>query len=77
VAGEAGGDVVLLPDHRTFWRLVSPQRRPRGAQETLVTSHLAGNTHIASTTCYGDSFTFLYVDDVRTSEETPMGLHGL
>jgi hypothetical protein len=25
---------------------------------------------LASTACYGDSFTFLYVDDVRTSEET-------
>jgi hypothetical protein len=24
----------------------------------------------ASTACYGDSFTFLYVDDVRTSQET-------
>jgi hypothetical protein len=23
----------------------------------------------ASTACYGDSFTFLYVDDVRTSQE--------
>jgi hypothetical protein len=22
-----------------------------------------------STTCYGDNFTFLYVDDVRTSQE--------
>jgi hypothetical protein len=25
--------------------------------------------------CYGNSFTFLYVDDVRTSQETPMDLH--
>jgi hypothetical protein len=25
----------------------------------------------------GDIFTFLYVDYVRTSQETPMGLHGL
>jgi hypothetical protein len=24
----------------------------------------------ASTDCYGDSFTFLYIDDVRTSQET-------
>jgi hypothetical protein len=24
----------------------------------------------ASTTCYGDSFTILYVDEVRTSQET-------
>jgi hypothetical protein len=24
----------------------------------------------ASTACYGDSFTFLFVDDVRTSQET-------
>jgi hypothetical protein len=31
----------------------------------------------ASTACYGHSFTLLYVDDVRTSQETPMGLHGL
>jgi hypothetical protein len=30
-----------------------------------------------STACYGDSFTLIYVDYVRTSEETPMGLHGL
>jgi hypothetical protein len=25
---------------------------------------------MASTVCYGDIFTFLYVDDVRTSQET-------
>jgi hypothetical protein len=32
----------------------------------------------ASTVCYGDNFTFVYVDDVRTSQETPMSsLHGL
>jgi hypothetical protein len=30
-----------------------------------------------STACYRDSFTFLYVDDVRTSQETRTGLHGL
>jgi hypothetical protein len=27
----------------------------------------------ATTVCYGDSFTLLYVDDIRTSQETPMG----
>jgi hypothetical protein len=27
--------------------------------------------------CYGDSFTFVYVHDVRTSQETPIGLHVL
>jgi hypothetical protein len=27
--------------------------------------------------CYGDSFTFLYVGDVRTLQETPMDPHGL
>jgi hypothetical protein len=26
-----------------------------------------------STACYGDRFTFLYVDDVRTSHETHQG----
>jgi hypothetical protein len=26
--------------------------------------------------CYRDRFTFLYVDGVRTSQETHMGLHG-
>jgi hypothetical protein len=30
----------------------------------------------ASTACYGDNFTLLYVD-VRTSQETPVNLHGL
>jgi hypothetical protein len=35
-------------------------------------------TLYASTTCYGDSFTFFYyVDEIRTSLETHMGLHGL
>jgi hypothetical protein len=35
-------------------------------------------THLwASTTYYRDSFTFLYVDDVRTSQETPVVLHDL
>jgi hypothetical protein len=34
-------------------------------------------THLCiSTACYGDSFTFLY-EDVRTSQETPIHLHGL
>jgi hypothetical protein len=31
----------------------------------------------AFTLSYGDSFTSLYADDGRTSQETPMGLHGL
>jgi hypothetical protein len=31
----------------------------------------------ASRTFHGDSFVFLYVADVRTSQETPMDLHGL
>jgi hypothetical protein len=39
-------------------------------------SYLTGNMH-ASTACYGDCFTFIYVDEVRTSQETTMGLHGL
>jgi hypothetical protein len=30
----------------------------------------------AFTVCYGDSFTFLYADDFRKSQET-QGLHGL
>jgi hypothetical protein len=34
-------------------------------------------TLYASTACYEDSFIVLYVDDIRTSQETPMGLHGL
>jgi hypothetical protein len=29
-----------------------------------------------ATACYGDSFTFLHAD-IRTSQETPVGLHGL
>jgi hypothetical protein len=33
-------------------------------------SYLTGSTLRAATACYGDSFTFLYVDDVRTSQET-------
>jgi hypothetical protein len=37
--------------------------------------HLA--TLWASTACYGNSFTFFYVDDVRTLQETRMGLRGL
>jgi hypothetical protein len=32
---------------------------------------------LPSTSCYGDRFTFSYVDDDRTSQETPMGLLGL
>jgi hypothetical protein len=33
-------------------------------------------THLwASTPCYMDSFTYLYVDGVCTSHETPVGLH--
>jgi hypothetical protein len=44
-----------------MWMIFVPQRK-----------------HIwASTDCCGDNFTFLYVDDVRTSKETHMGLHGL
>jgi hypothetical protein len=31
------------------------------------------NTLIGLDACYGDSFTFLYVDDVRTSQETTYG----
>jgi hypothetical protein len=31
----------------------------------------------ASTVCYGVRYTSLYVDNVRTTEEKPMGLHGL
>jgi hypothetical protein len=27
--------------------------------------------------CYRDSFTFLYIDDIRTSQETCTGIHGL
>jgi hypothetical protein len=35
-------------------------------------------THLkTSMTSYGDSFTYLYVDNARTPQETPMGLHGL
>jgi hypothetical protein len=30
-----------------------------------------------STAWYEEKLTFLYVDDVRTSKETPMGLHGV
>jgi hypothetical protein len=30
-----------------------------------------------STACYGDGFTFSYVDDVITLQETHMGLYGL
>jgi hypothetical protein len=26
--------------------------------------------------CYGDSFAFLYIDDVHTSQETPMSCYG-
>jgi hypothetical protein len=34
-------------------------------------------THVwTSTACYGDSFMF-YVNDVRTIQVTPIGLHGL
>jgi hypothetical protein len=29
----------------------------------------------ASTASYGDRFSFVYVDDVRTSQETPIVLH--
>jgi hypothetical protein len=36
----------------------------------LMMIYLAGYTPMTSTGCYGDSFTFLYVDDVRISEET-------
>jgi hypothetical protein len=31
----------------------------------------------ASKACYRDSFTLLYVDDVRTSQEIRTSLHGL
>jgi hypothetical protein len=31
----------------------------------------------ASTACYGDDFTVLYVDNDRTAQETPVDLHGL
>jgi hypothetical protein len=31
----------------------------------------------ASTTCYWDGFTILYVDDIRNSQETPVSLHDL
>jgi hypothetical protein len=40
--------------------------------------YLTGNTHIwAFTACYGDSFTSLYRDDDRTSQETPIRINGL
>jgi hypothetical protein len=35
-------------------------------------SYLTGNTPKGIHACYGDSFTFLYVDDIRTSQKTPM-----
>jgi hypothetical protein len=31
----------------------------------------------ASTACYRYIFTFLHVNDARTSQQTPLGLHGL
>jgi hypothetical protein len=31
----------------------------------------------APTACYGNNFTFLYEDNVHTSQKTPTGLHGL
>jgi hypothetical protein len=35
-------------------------------------------THLwASTVCYVGIFIFLYVADVSTSQEAPVGLHGL
>jgi hypothetical protein len=35
-------------------------------------------THLWSSTArYGDGFTFLYANDVRTSQETPIDLRGL
>jgi hypothetical protein len=35
-------------------------------------------THLgASIDFHGNSFTFVYIDKVRTSRETPVGLHGL
>jgi hypothetical protein len=40
----------------------------RTSQETQIWASMA---------CYRDSFTFLYVGDNRTSQETHMGLHGL
>jgi hypothetical protein len=40
--------------------------------------HIAHVTHLwASTACYGDNFTFLYVDYVRASQEKLLGLHSL
>jgi hypothetical protein len=44
--------------------LVSICRYVRTSQETHLWT---------STASYGDSFPFLYVDDVRTSQETPTG----
>jgi hypothetical protein len=35
------------------------------------------HTYGVTTIFYGDSFTFLFVDDVRTSQETPTCHHGL
>jgi hypothetical protein len=42
----------------------------------VVDARASQETH-ASTACYGDSVTFVYVDGVRTSQEAPMGLHEL
>jgi hypothetical protein len=32
--------------------------------------YLTGNARRISTACYGDGFTFAYVDDARTSQQT-------
>jgi hypothetical protein len=32
---------------------------------------------LASTACYGENLICSYVDDVRTTQETPVALHGL
>jgi hypothetical protein len=37
----------------------------------------ASTTHNPIDLLLRDSFIFLYVDDVRTSQETPVGIHGL
>jgi hypothetical protein len=65
--------------------LVAEDGRPGRKTDILAIygrlSRKCGNLDVsnqwASTACYRDSFTFLYVDDVRTSQETRMDLHFL
>jgi hypothetical protein len=52
-------------------REVGSSERHYGWGEQNISSVLEVPRHCPFVLCYEDSFTLLYVDDVRTSQETP------